>query len=114
MDLGQRACPLVREERAQAPLSIGTHQTVRGILDLLVNRAALLLGVLDRDINDTRVLLLLRGSQDQRRVRGRILGFVDGDACENVRGAREEEAEKEADGSARTASLMRRIECGTT
>jgi hypothetical protein len=57
------------------------QQAVEGIVDLLLNVAALLLGVVDGDVYQLGVLGLLGGGQDEGGVGGGILGLVLGDGC---------------------------------
>lgn len=52
------------------------QETVEGVVNLLVEGAALLLAVSESSVNQLGVLGLLGGSQDQRGVGGGILGFV--------------------------------------
>jgi hypothetical protein len=56
-------------------------ETVEGIINLLVDRAALLLSIVDGDIDQLGVLLLLRSSEDERRVGGSILRLVLANGC---------------------------------
>lgn len=58
------------------------QQAVEGGVDLVLNVAALLLGVVDGDVYQLGVLGLLGGGQDEGRVGGGILGLVLGDGCE--------------------------------
>jgi hypothetical protein len=55
------------------------EETVKSVLDLGVNVAALALGVLNSSVDELGVLGLLGGSEDQRGVGGGILGLVLGD-----------------------------------
>ena len=57
------------------------EETVEGGIDLGVDIAALVLGVLNGNIDELGVLGLLGGSEDQGRVGGGILGLVLGDGC---------------------------------
>ncbi|KAI6752918.1 hypothetical protein HG531_005087 [Fusarium graminearum] len=57
------------------------EEAVEGIVNLLVDRATLLLSVVDGDIDQLGVLLLLGGSEDERRVGGSILRLVLANGC---------------------------------
>lgn len=59
------------------------QETVEGVLNLLLEVAALLLAVLDGNINELGVLGLLGGGEDQRRVGGGILWLVLANGCRN-------------------------------
>ena len=52
------------------------QQTVEGRVDLVVLILAVSLAVLDRDVDELGVLFLFRGREDERRVRGGVLGLV--------------------------------------
>jgi hypothetical protein len=52
------------------------EETVESIVNLLVDRATLLLGVVDGNIDQLSILLLLGGCEDERRVGGGILRLV--------------------------------------
>jgi hypothetical protein len=57
------------------------EEAVEGIVNLLVDRATLLLSVVDSDVDQLGVLLLLGGSEDERRVGGSILRLVLANGC---------------------------------
>lgn len=52
------------------------EEAVEGVVDLLVNGAALFLAVGQSGVNQLGVLGLLGGGEDERRVGGGILGLV--------------------------------------
>jgi hypothetical protein len=56
-------------------------ETVESGINLGVDIAALVLGVLNSDVDELGVLGLLGGGEDQGRVGGGILGLVLGDGC---------------------------------
>ena len=60
---------------------MSTYKAVHGSVDLLINAAALALAVLDSGVDQTLVGGLACRSEDERWVRGRILGLVDIDSC---------------------------------
>ena len=60
------------------------EESVKSIVDLLVQAATLLLGEVDGGIDQLGVLGLLGGSENKRGVGGSILGLVLSDACEHV------------------------------
>jgi hypothetical protein len=57
------------------------EETVESIVNLLVDRATLLLGVVDGNIDQLSILLLLGGCEDERRVGGGILRLVLANGC---------------------------------
>lgn len=59
-----------------------TYEAVRGVLDLLVDAASLLAGVLKRRLKQARVLLLLGGGKDKGGVGRRVLRLVLSDRLE--------------------------------
>ena len=66
-------------------LSELNKQTVKSGIDLVVDRASVLLSVLDGRIDEWRVLLLLGGGEDERWVGGGVLWLVLGNGCEVTR-----------------------------
>lgn len=62
-------------------LSELNKETVKGGIDLVVDRAAVLLSVLDGGIDEGSVLLLLGGGEDERWVSGSVLWLVLGNGC---------------------------------
>jgi hypothetical protein len=62
------------------------EETVHGVVDLVVELAALGLGPFDRGVDELSVGGLVDGGEDQRGVGGGILGLVDGDGCGGERG----------------------------
>lgn len=57
------------------------EKSVKGILDLVVKVATLLLGEVDGGIDQLSIIGLLRGGKDEGRVGGSILGLVLSNAC---------------------------------
>ena len=60
------------------------QESVKSIVDLLVQVATLLLGKVDGGIDQLGVLGLLGSSEDERGVGSGILGLVLSNACEHV------------------------------
>lgn len=57
-------------------------ETVESVVDLLVDIALSLLGVLDSVVDQLSILGLLGGSEDERGVGGSILGLVLANGCD--------------------------------